>query len=96
MMNFQLTAVALNTTVTCETQADNGDIDLYMKEGERPTVHPDDVPNQKGSYGEDSNETATLTTLETLNVHVVVHAYLATINATTACCEGEHPCSRLV
>jgi hypothetical protein len=96
-INFVLHSIAPGTAVTCETKADNGDLDLYAKEGERPITdfhESDDVPNQEGSYGEDSNETVTLTTLETSNVFVVVHAYLvATHNATIACCIGEGPCS---
>jgi surface protein len=88
---FQLTGIASGTTVTCETQADSGDIDLYMKGGQWPTIDPD-APDQEVGYSGDSNETATLTTQETSDIYVVVHAYSETSNAMISCCIGQGPC----
>jgi surface protein len=94
LINFVLTSRhgATRTTVTCETEADNGDVDLYMKEGERPTVDQDAL-DQEVSFNPDSHETATLTPLKASDVYVLVHAFSQTSNATVACCRGEGPCS---
>jgi surface protein len=93
VINFQLTDIASNAAVACETKADNGNIDLCMKEGKRPTIFTSfDIAGLEASYNCGSNEHVSLTTQETADICIVAHAFSETSNAAISCCTRQGPC----